>query len=486
MITKIIAASGGDYSSLVSWEAARPATLTDAETAECRDFSLSENLTIAGITTSSSNYLRIYAPPAYRHDGRSRAVGGVGFRLTSSSGLTLNIAVNHVRLEGVEIEGTGSAQAISYVFGAFSSGGNDHRIDQCIIHDVITGSGYTINAAVGNLNLSVRNSIMYGFQRSWDTRGATSVTSENNTFWRHQAQLGLVSGSELVCKNTYSGHTGGASDDYWSGGSPSGNNNASSDTSATARFTSSINSVSSAVFTSTTSGAEDFTLVSGSNALVDAGATLASVTSDLKGTSRPQGSSYDIGAIERVSAGGAASYSYSPSGGIVYSGTSIFTKGKTSVGSGGIIVTGTSPKAQGVARTASGGLSISGVASVIVGGVQQRIVVPVGGLIVSGVAATVRMTSRLASGGIGLGGQAMAVFPGLADVFGTINDVVWQKLKQLGGSGTRNDMLDENEYWRGEAGGSDKPLNDVKADVLKAHGYEGATNDMEKKYWEEL
>jgi hypothetical protein len=301
MALKTIKASGGDYTSLSAWEATLAATLTSTELAECYNFALSDDVAISGSVTSATNYIRIYTPLAERHDGRSRAVSGTGFRISDSTGAgTIRHGANsHVRYEGLEIEQTGSSNTLQ-INNTLSSG-SDIRVEKCLIHDTLTGTGYTISAIAANLNLTLRNNIVYGNQRSMDTRGATSALCENSTFWRHQAQLGLVSGTELSCKNTYSGHAGAASDDFWSGGSPTGNNNASSDTTATARFTSSVNSVAgSAVFTSVTAGSEDFSLKTGTNALVDAGATLGTVTDDLIGTTRPQGASYDIGAFERI------------------------------------------------------------------------------------------------------------------------------------------------------------------------------------------
>lgn len=304
MATKIIASSGGDYTSLSAWEAAQPATLTEIEVAECRDFALADNVGFAGSATSAAFYQHIYVPPAYRHDGRSRAISGTGFRVSESgSNATLRPANNHMRFEGLEIEqsGTGGACLVSAL-----SADNDIRFEKCIIHDVKTGTSYTITSSASNIVLTLRNCIIYGSQRSIDTRVAASVLIENCTFWRHAAQLGVVSDSELVCKNTYSGHAGAASEDFFTGSAaPSGNNNASSDTSQATDYTAGVSNVAgSAVFTSVTSGAEDFTLLSGANALVDAGATLAGVTDDIIDTARPQGASYDIGALERIAAAG--------------------------------------------------------------------------------------------------------------------------------------------------------------------------------------
>lgn len=309
MTVKTIKSAGGDFTTLSAWEAAQAATLTAPAEAECYNFALTNNFAISGITTSAANYIRIYAPLAERHDGRARAVSGTGFRISESAAFgTVRIAANHVRLEGLEIEHTGTNQPI-IMASALAAGANDIRIEKCLIHDVATGTSYTVDATATNLNLTIRNSIVYGTRRSMNSTGATAVTVENSTFWRHAAQLGLVCNSELSCKNVYSGHAGAAAEDFYTGGSPaSGNNNASSDTSQATDYTAGVSNVAgSAVFTSVTSGAEDFTLLSGTNALVDVGATLGTVTDDIIGTARPQNSVYDIGAFERIAAGGGSS-----------------------------------------------------------------------------------------------------------------------------------------------------------------------------------
>jgi len=305
MTVSTIKSSGGDYTTLTAWEAAQAATLSAPAEAECYNFALDDTLQISGITTSSSNYIRIYTPTAERHDGRSRAVSGTGFRIQRSAdgGATVSIAANHVRFEGVEVAGTSTSTTVfTCEFGTFASGANDIRIEQCIIHDTRTGTSYTANFSVANLVMALRNTIIYGSQRTLDCRNAQTVTIENCTFWRHAAQLGIVADTELTCKNTYSGHTGAAAEDFWTGGaSPTGNNNISSDTSQATDYTAGVSSIAgSAVFTSVTSGSEDFRLLSGTNALVDAGATLGSVTTDIIGTARPQGGSYDVGAFERI------------------------------------------------------------------------------------------------------------------------------------------------------------------------------------------
>lgn len=301
MTVKTIKSAGGDFTTLSAWEASLAGTLSNPEEAECYNFALSDDVGLAGSATSAANYIRIYTPTAQRHDGRSRAVSGTGFRISSTSGVgTIRNANNHVRLEGLEIEATSSGFAL--IGTVALSAGADIRVEKCIIHDALTGTSYTCTLTASNMALIFRNNIVYGSQRSIDTRGVASATGENCTFWRHAAELGVISTTEAVWKNTYSGHTGAVQEDFWTGGAaPTGNNNASSDTSQATDYTAGQSSVAgSAVFTSVTPGSEDFTLKAGTNALVANGATLGSVTDDIIGTSRPQGTGYDIGAFERI------------------------------------------------------------------------------------------------------------------------------------------------------------------------------------------
>ncbi len=306
MAVKTLKASGGDYSTITAWLASLPSTLTGPEELECYDFDLDEGIVVAitGKVTSASNYIRIYAASGCQWNGVSRSVSGTGFRIKNNvNGFAVSIACNHVRLEGLEIQGSSTTQALTYEFGTFAAAANDNRITGCLIHDTNTSAGYTMYASVSNLRLAVSNSVVYGSQRTMDTRSAALATFENCTFWRHAAELGTVCSSEASFKNCYSGRATGSSEDYWSGGAPTGNNNVSSDTTATARFTSSVNSIAgSVVFVSVTSGAEDFRLVAGTNGLVDVGATLGTVLVDAIGVARPQGAAYDVGAFERASA----------------------------------------------------------------------------------------------------------------------------------------------------------------------------------------
>ena len=312
MATKYLVASGADgvtsFATITAWLTSLPSTLTAFEELEVPNASFDIATEAAGglftalaaKVTTAAFYLRIYATPANSHDGRPRALSGTGARFTSpASSFVWKQSNSFMRLEGIELYGSSSTYALDMDYTYAS--GSAIKVLNCLVHDEVTGTGYTAKMIGANLNADVSGTIFYGSQRTWDTRGATSVVGVNVLAWRHAAELGAVSGSELSLKDSYSGHTGAAQEDYWSGGTPTGNNNASSDTTATARFTSSLNSIAgSAAFVSVTPGAEDFNLKAGTNALVDAGVAVTGRTADAAGTTIPQGASPDIGALERV------------------------------------------------------------------------------------------------------------------------------------------------------------------------------------------
>ena len=306
MATKTIKASGGDYTTLTAWLNSLPATLTEPEIAVVSAFDLVDVVFI-NKTTSAANYVEIKAATG---DETTGVYGTTKARLRNgSTGVNspIRIASGHVRVHGLQIYNENSGLGTGPIAITGSVAGSDVRVYDNLLRDAQTaGSTYSFLATAANLNLLAFNNVIYGACRTMDTRGATSALLYNNIGWRTSAQLGFVCGSEATLINNYSGASAAGAECYWLTGTPTGSYNVSSDTTATAKFpTGSVNNIAgSAVFANVTTGSEDFTHLSGSTALINAGTTVASVTTDIIGTARPQGAAYAIGAFEYASGGG--------------------------------------------------------------------------------------------------------------------------------------------------------------------------------------
>lgn len=306
MAVSVIAADGsGDYTTLELWAAKKLlGTLSEPEIAEIKGTIVANVTVSSSLETTTANYVEIRPFTGQRHTGQL----GTGARITNEAsgktGPVIDFGVRNYRITGLEIVSVTAARPIS-TSGAVASG--HLLIDSCIVSGpgVGSSSSYLLTLSITNLNATLRNSIFIGKGRLADTRNAADVDIENCTFWQLDDELGIIADSDTDIRNTYVGRPSGTQNCFWSGASPTGANNASSDTSATARFgAGSVDSVSGASAFEDTS-TYDFRLKSGS-ALIDAGATIGAVTEDIVGTARPQGSAYDIGAFEVAAAGGTA------------------------------------------------------------------------------------------------------------------------------------------------------------------------------------
>jgi len=302
MATKRIAASGGDYTTLSAWYGSLPATLTEPEIAELESFDLVDSLDMAGKTTSAANYIEIRAAAGHKHNG----VFGSGARIRCGSSATISPILcsgRHVRIKDIEIymDKSGATFGAMSIAGAVS--GSDVRWENLLVRSVATGTVYCLAASTANLNITIKNCIVYSPCRSFDVRDAASGAIYNSVFYRTAAQIGVLAGSATEIKNCYSGASASGANDFWTGATPTGGNNASSDT--TASFgTGNITSLA-ATSAFVAPGSLDFSISTGSS-LKNAGATVASVTTDIAGASRPQGAAYDIGAFEFSESAGAS------------------------------------------------------------------------------------------------------------------------------------------------------------------------------------
>lgn len=312
-VIKTIGGTTPDYTTWTLFEAAIPTDISSATgtgehwIGKGRDVAFNENFAVAGITTDTTNRVTLTYDTGAMHDGRSRDVSGSGCQIHSTgTGGVVRPAIQHMTIDGLEIKCTQSTAyaALDLRYATYTTG-NETVTKNCILQNTgTTTTQYVIQASQSNLNYVGFNDIIYGYSRIIDTRNSLTATLSYLTCFQHADQLGILGDTELTCKNTYCGKVSGTAEDFWTGGAaPSGSNNASSDTSATTDYTSSlISKAPGSQFTNITAGSEDFSLKAGSD-LEGFGTNISGITTDIIGTAR-HATAPDIGAFENVAVGG--------------------------------------------------------------------------------------------------------------------------------------------------------------------------------------
>jgi hypothetical protein len=129
------------------------------------DSAMDDRLDLAGWTTGAANYIRIYTPTLTTEVGISQRHTGIansGFKLAPIDAAVqsfniIYLQIPYVRIEGIEIDGSGITNA-TYTSGIRVLKGmtnvGDIRIDSMIIHDLSTSSaGYPWEGTMGIIDL---------------------------------------------------------------------------------------------------------------------------------------------------------------------------------------------------------------------------------------------------------------------------------------------------------------------------------------------
>ena len=304
--------SGRDYSTLQSWEDAAPANLVTADEVweglvyaegggTDGEWAIGTTLTISGSTVDATRFKRLAtasgesfaddAAPRLRYD----TAKGVAIRATGSYGNACPVTVSedYFEVEGLQLKGN---NAIAGLFIGSSQTGI--KVKRCIL-DQGTRTGYALNFERFGSGSTVENCVII----TGSVLSYSNPTYKNCTIFTDASSRMFIAafmGSRAIFTNcaVFGFTTLGAGI------------NSSSSYNATnlSSFTGSNNQTSltaSSQFENTTYGSSlDLRIKTGS-ALIDGGTSTGAPSADIIGTSRPQGSAYDVGAHELVAAAAA-------------------------------------------------------------------------------------------------------------------------------------------------------------------------------------
>ena len=309
--TRTIKSSGGDYTSLSSWEAGRQADLVAGdliEVAECYDLGAADTtaVNINGWTTGASNYIRITVPSAERHTGTRNTSK---YRLVVSSAFSSALEINeeYVRVEGLQLRNSaGNAVACMIVQ---PTGTSDIRISDTIAYDVSSssiGDGFRIQrGAVQMFNCAAFSCTgTSGVGIHLYNTGSPTLTANNCVAANCTNGFAVRGFLAIIVKNCYAGGSSG-SDYTKDAGATITKTTCYSEDGSESTSTAAFSTSSGAYFTNVTGGSENLH-IGASSALKDAGTSLAGWSHpggdvDVDGDARS--GTWDVGYDEYVSAG---------------------------------------------------------------------------------------------------------------------------------------------------------------------------------------
>lgn len=159
--TVVIAASGGDYTSLFSAEAAEQGDYVTADKIMEYSHQLAGDttaVTFSGSTTDATRYIRVFAPSGWRHSG----VWDASKSYIDTSNTAISCTDSFIRLEGIQLKITGANKS---GIAPTPSDGAIVKIDSCIVR--CGGSAQNsfgikcVYNSSGNRTLLVSNSSFY-------------------------------------------------------------------------------------------------------------------------------------------------------------------------------------------------------------------------------------------------------------------------------------------------------------------------------------
>jgi hypothetical protein len=263
--------------------------IRDVEVSNCN--ALAETAAVYQSLEGQSNYNTLIENLTV-HQIQTSGASAIGVANISSGSPGTN-TIGIITIRNSTFNNTLSNRAIAVLNKAFATDGSTTTSNIAIQNSTIVGNNFLVNAGLPTAG-GIFNQ---GYEDSpADTANAT-VTVQNTIIANNQAHNGTSVVSPMNCTNNQQGSNGAIAI------TSLGNNLSDDNTCGTATTGDQYNTPTSSItsFLGTLQNNGGFTptmaLLTGSPA-INAGATLASVTTDQRGISRPQSTAYDIGAFE--------------------------------------------------------------------------------------------------------------------------------------------------------------------------------------------
>lgn len=296
------------YASLSEWESNEQTDLvSDGDSHICLVDGTGGNdttgVTLAGWTTSATNDVTIRATGDQRCDGLSRDKTAAGYKLKATDEDALDIRIDHLTIDGFEIELVDNGSVVAFALVASTSSevlSVSDMLISCAGAPLITPI-YAVDIQT-TTSCEIENTLVIAQdRRGLRTTLATGTVTIDHCGVYGDSDRGIDADDETTITNTWV--FSGNPDFSEVGDDPAGSNNASSDTTATALFSSSLASLVAAnqfAAPSATLSTADFRLIAGAD-LINAGT--GSEATDISGETRV---TQDIGPFQRLAAFGAA------------------------------------------------------------------------------------------------------------------------------------------------------------------------------------